>query len=150
MQDGGSKKRDLLRAPLSIMFLGGFALLAACILCIPLQHYVALGRFQHYGIAIFVFGLGYLVQGIANWPNIPRLAKWGYLATMAFFCSIGYLFMTNPWLDLRMYTTGDDQTTLRYSILSAYGVAGLFVISLWLLLAWREFKQHRARKKRSD
>jgi hypothetical protein len=150
MQDGGGKKPEFVRAPRSIIFLAVFALLAGCILCIPLQHYMPLGRFQHYGTGIFVFGLGYLVQGIANWPSIPNLAKAGYLATTTFFCSIGYLFMTNPWLDLRMCTTGDEQTSLRYNILSAYGVAGLLVVSLWLLLAWREFKLSRARKKASN
>jgi hypothetical protein len=147
MQDGPSKKRDLLRAPQSVIYLAIFALLAAGVLCVPLQHYMPLGRFQHYGMGIFIFGLGYLAQGIANWPVIPNLAKSGYLATTAFFCSIGILFMTNPWLDLRMYTFGDEQSTMRYYVLSAYGVAGLFVISLWLLLAWREFRQNRAKKK---
>jgi len=150
MQDGGRKKAALPRATRSVIFLAAFALLAACVLGVPLQHYMPLGRFQHYGIGIFVFGLGYLVQAIANWPAIPNLARAGYLATTVFFCSIGILFMTNPWLDLRMYTTGDEQTALRYYILSAYGVAGLFVMSLWLLLAWGEFKQSRKSKKTPD
>jgi hypothetical protein len=146
MQDGAGKKHVLVAAHINVLILGGFTLLAAAILYVPLQHFIPLGRYQHYGIAIFVFGLGYLVQGIVNWPGIQTLAKCGYMVTTAFFCSIGILFMTNPWLDLRMCTTGDEQTMLRYYILSGYGVAGLFVVSLWLVLALQEFRQNRKRK----
>jgi hypothetical protein len=148
MQGSGRKRPLLVGAYLNILLLAGFTILAGGILCVPLQHYMPLGRYQHYGIAIFVFGLGYLVQGIINWPGIQTLAKCGYMLTTVFFCSIGFLFMTNPWLDLRMCTTGDEQTMLRYNILSGYGVAGLFVVSLWLVLAVKELRQSLKRKQK--
>jgi len=150
MQDGGRNRPFLVTARTNILLLAGFTLLAGGILCVPLQHFMPLGRYQHYGIAIFVFGLGYLIQGIINWPGIKILAKCSYAVTTVFFCSIGFLFMTNPWLDMRMCPTGDEQAMLRYSILSGYGTAGLFVVFLWLFLAAQELQQSFRRKKIKD
>jgi hypothetical protein len=146
MQDGSAKKHVFVAAPRNILILVGFAMLAVGILATPLQHFMPLSRFQHYGIAIFVFGLGYLVQGVVSWRGIRRLARFAYLATTTFFCTAGLLFLNNPWLDLRMVTSGDEQLMFRNYVIGAYGAAGLFISLIWLLLAFQELKLHYSRK----
>jgi hypothetical protein len=149
MQDGSAKKHVLVAAPRNILILVGFAMVAVIIFVTPLQRLIPLSRFQHYGIAIFVFGLGYLVQGVVSWPGIKGLARFGYLATTAFFCSAGLLFLNNPWLDLRMVTSGDEQLIFRNYVIGTYGAAGLFISLIWLLLAFQEIQLHYSRSKSS-
>src|SRR5690606_22734862 len=79
-----------------------FAALALWVLQTPLQRFISLGRYQHYGIAISVFGLGYLAQTIFSWR---RLKAWGiaaYTSTGIFFSSVGLVFYLNPWLDYKI------------------------------------------------
>jgi hypothetical protein len=126
----------------------GFAILAFALHVIPLQRYMPLGRYQHYGISIGAFGLGYLVQGALSWRNSPTLARIGYIATTVLFCSAGLLLLSNSGLDLELSLSGEGQQRGRY-VLVVYAFFGLITSLIWLKLAQDDAK-HRPPKGESD
>lgn len=69
---------------------------------IPLQLHMPLGRYQHYGLSIFVLGLGYILQIVWSWKNLKRWARLGYIATGLYLTSVGIVLYANPWLDSRV------------------------------------------------
>src|ERR1700722_437726 len=50
-------------------------LCAAAIALLPLQKYMTLSRFQKYGMAIFAFGFGYLIQLAVSWRKLQKWAR---------------------------------------------------------------------------
>lgn len=109
-----------------------FAALALWVLQTPLQRFISLGRYQHYGIAISVFGLGYLAQTIFSWR---RLKAWGiaaYTSTGIFFSSVGLVFYLNPWLDYKIAVqTPEDERTRSILILS-YLIFSAMLAFIWI------------------
>ncbi len=124
-----------------------FALFAIALLFTPLQRYISLSRFQHYGISIFIFGLGYLLQAIISWHQVRVLARTAYLATSLLFVSASLIFMNNSGLDLQLSVSSEDQLVLRHYVIGGYGLAGLVISFIWLQLALDEIKQNLHRKK---
>jgi hypothetical protein len=100
------------------------SIIAAIALKMPLQHYISLTRYQHVGIAIFLFGMGYTMQSIWSWRVYSKWAKMANLATSAFFCSVGLYFYRNTWLE--EYAT--EATPTRY-------LGRLILMFIYLLLA---------------
>jgi hypothetical protein len=130
-----------------IWVLMGFALLAIALLLTPLQRHISLSRFQHYGISIFTFGLGYLVQVIVSRHEVRALARLAYFATGCLFVSAGIIFMSNPGLDLQLSVSSDDQLMLRHYLIGGYGLVGLSISFVWLKLAFDEIAEKFSRKK---
>jgi hypothetical protein len=113
-----------------------FFVLAGCImaplcLSIPIQHYITLGRYQHYGMAIFLFGMGYVLHTIWNWKQNLPATRFSNCYAALFFVSIGLIFYSCPWLDPVMSVMTDEQTIFR-----SYLVRGYFVSALGLMLVW--------------
>jgi len=131
----------------SIWLLMGFALLAIALLLTPLQRHISLSRFQHYGISIFTFGLGYIIQVIVSWHQVRALARFAYFATGFLFASAGIIFMSNPGLDLQLSVSSEDQLLFRHYLIGGYGLVGLFISFIWLKLAFDEIAQKFSRPK---
>ncbi|HEY9758660.1 MAG TPA: hypothetical protein V6C97_26070 [Oculatellaceae cyanobacterium] len=109
----------------------GFAL-AGLTMLVPLQRFISLGRYQHYGISIFLFGLGYGLHCLWNWRALIGWSRACYLATAAFFCSVGIIFWANPWMDSRTGVATDEQNLLRQLYIGVYLVLGFLLVATWL------------------
>jgi len=104
-----------------------FSALAVIIYCTPLQRYVTLGRYQHYGIAIGLFGVGYLLQTIWSWKEFTRWARWAYLSTGIFSLTVGLTFFYNPWLDTKVAPQTHANDQMRPILMALYLLSSLYV-----------------------
>lgn len=98
----------------------------------PLQKYFTMGRYQHYGITISIFGLGYLLQTIWSWRTFTKWARISYLSTGLFFSTVGMTFYTNPWLDSRMSMQTADKELWKNIFIAVYVLITLAIVSIWL------------------
>lgn len=110
----------------------------------PLQHYMTLARFQHYGICLAVWAVGFLLQTLVSWR---RLGPWGraYLGVstlyMALFAGVLY---TNPWLDPRVQLETNIQGSLRHEFACVFLVLGIILSGTWKM--WDTEEKRRGNK----
>ena len=104
---------------------------AAAVALFPLQKYISLGRFQKYGMAILIFGIGYFLQLAWSWGKLQKWARASNAATAAFFAFVGITFYQNPWLDTHVSVQTDDRITQRYLLLVAYSVFAVIIATIW-------------------
>lgn len=99
----------------------------------PLQHHITLARFQHYGICLYVWSLGFLIQTVWSWKYLTIRGRIAMISTGLYVGLFAIVFYTSPWLDVRMAVQTEDQGLLRilYSILCA--LLGIIVAILWLI-----------------
>jgi hypothetical protein len=100
-------------------------------LCVPLQHYITLGRYQHYGLAVFLFGMGYVIQTIWSWNSLSKWVRISYVMTGIFFCSVGCVFWTNTWLDSNVAVQTEDREYQRNRLLAFYVIFGISIVGIW-------------------
>lgn len=108
------------------------AIIALIVLKTPLQHYVSLGRYQHIGIAIFLFGMGYVMQMIWSWRTWSKWARVSNIATSLFFCSVGIFFYANSWVDNSVADPTTEKMLLRSLFIGIYCFFSFMVAALWL------------------
>jgi hypothetical protein len=123
----------------------GFVL-GAVTLMVPLQHYISLGRYQHYGIAIFLFGFGYVLHSIWTWRQQSFWSRLCYSFTGVFFCSVGLLFYANPWLDWKTAVQTGEKDLLRKTYMGVYLFLGFVLVLVWLVT----YSKTREKRKTSD
>lgn len=109
------------------------SVLGGLLLLIPLQRFVSLGRYQHYGLAVFVFGLGYILHCIWTWRGEKFWPRLCYILTGAFFCSVGLLFYANPWMDWKNSAQTEEKQLLRFALSGVYLALGFALIIIWLI-----------------
>lgn len=118
-----------------------FAILSLVTVQIPVQHFVDLGRFQHYAIAVGLFAFGYVAQTIFSWKELSRWARFTYLITALFFGSMGMVFYYNPWLDFKMRLPSPEREATRSFIIYSYMTLSVIMGGIWLKLAHEESKE---------
>jgi Ca2+/Na+ antiporter len=104
-----------------------FAMLAAGVYLTPLQKYMTLSRFQHWGMAIGLLGVGYLLQSIWSWNTFSRWARIAHLSSAFFWLVVGFTFYSNPWLDTRMSAGTHDTEISRSTLMIIYLVLFLYL-----------------------
>lgn len=134
--------------------------MAAAIIATPLQLHYSLSRYQHYGLGIFVWGLGHIIQTIWMWRLSGKWMRIGGICGGLYLTSLGLVFYANPWLDPRVAVQTEAQENFRALI--GYLYTGLTVP---LMLVWIEStiessknrraavistKAHDPRKQRTD
>ncbi len=102
------------------------------ILSIPLQLHMSLGRYQHYGLALFAFGLGYIIQTVWSWRHLARRPRLGYAITGLYLTSIGFILYANPWLDTRVTAITEEKENLKALIGWIYAIACLPLACVYL------------------
>ena len=112
--------------------IGIFSAIAIATYLTPLQKYFTMGRYQHYGITISIFGLGYLLQTIWSWRTFTKWARISYLSTGLFFSTVGMTFYTNPWLDSRMAMQTADKEFWKTIFIAIYILITIAIVSIWL------------------
>lgn len=112
----------------------------------PLQHYISLTRYQHVGIAIFLFGMGYVMQTIWSWRVYSKWAKLANIATFMFFCSVGLFFYMTPGLDGYTTDPSPKKILVRLSHIFTYLFFALGVSLFWVKWAHEDNKVKDAEK----
>ncbi|MDR3615559.1 MAG: hypothetical protein P4L53_18510 [Candidatus Obscuribacterales bacterium] len=120
-----------------------FFVLIGCItaplcLSIPIQHYITLGRYQHYGMAIFLFGMGYVMHTIWTWKHSFPATRFSNCYAALFFVSIGLIFYSCPWLDPVMSVMTEEQTAFRHYLIRGYFMGALGLMLVWVIAAVEE------------
>lgn len=138
------KATDGIRIRLKDYFLIVLGLVSSLvILVVPLQLYVPLGRYQHYGLAVFVLGLGYVIQVVWSWPRLKRWPRRGYAITGLYLTSVGIVLYANPWLDSRVAIMTEEKESLKALIGWLYTMLGLplaYVYIEWMKEEKKVFK----------
>lgn len=113
------------------VLLFSFVFLAVLTYLVPMQKYLPLSRFQHYGLATFVFGMGYLVQLVWSWKLLSRWYRIAYFMSSGYILTASLILYANPWLDsaASMYT--ETQKALRYVIVGGFGIMFLPLFYSW-------------------
>jgi hypothetical protein len=109
-----------------------FGIVALATLFLPIQNWISLGRYQHYGIVIFIFGLGYVVQIAYAWTLLSKWTKISYLATGLFFTSVGLVFYANPWLDYKVAVQTEEKDRFRGFLVCFYVTFSLAIVGIWV------------------
>ena len=123
----------------------GFVMAPLC-LRIPIQHYMTLGRYQHYGIAIFLFGMGYVMHSVWTWKQSLPATRFSSCYAALFFTSIGLIFYACPWLDPVMAVMTDEQTVFRAYLMRGYIMGALGLMLIWVIAAVEEQLKLRRKK----
>jgi len=141
-----TKLRKVLREKLKDYCLVLAAIVAALVVLLtPLQLYMPLGRYQHYGLCVFVLGMGYILQIVWSWRSLKRWPRLGYTATALYLCSVGMVLYANPWLDARMAVITEQKENLRALIGWTYTIFG--VILAFIYLEWMQADYRGRRRK---
>lgn len=111
-----------------IMFVAAIALLK-----FPLQHHITLARFQHYGLCLYVWSLGFFLQTVWSWRNLTVRGRACLLSTGFYVGLFAIIFYESPWLDSRMAVQTDEQNLLRLLYAAICGALGLVVAIIWLV-----------------
>jgi len=125
-------------------------LLAAIMFVTPLQKFITLSRVQHYGICLFVAGIGHVLELVWSWRSLKRWGRLGLLATGTYMAAVGITFYSNPNLDLRegMATVAQSETTRitgwRFSL------AAIFVLIIWTMWMKEEASVREKAPRHSD
>lgn len=107
-------------------------IIAIAIYRFPLQRHISLARFQHYGICLYVWSLGFILQTIWSWKYLSVRGRLAMLSTGIYVGIFAMVFYSSPWLDARMAVQTMEQGYLRilYAILCA--LLGIVVAVMWL------------------
>lgn len=124
-----------------------FAILGLIAIATPIQHFVTLGRAQHHGIAIGLFGLGFWAESIFS---IKKLSKWAirsYLAAGVFFVSVGIIFYKNTWLYSNVAVQTEYDKQLKDFLLVIYFITATIVTAIWIKWIYEEHKERKLEEK---
>lgn len=124
--------------------------LALVVMTIPLQLYMPLGRYQHYGLSVFVLGMSYLLQLVWSWPRMTRWPRAGYAATGLYLASIGLILYANPWLDARAAMMTMEKEKFRRSLGWIYTILALPLAYIYFRWMQVDYKRQSAKDKGGD
>lgn len=102
------------------------------LMSVPLQLYMPLGRVQHYGLSLFILGLGYILQVVWSWSHLKLWPRLGYAITGLYLTSIGIIFYANPWLDTRVAIMTEEKESLKSLIGWLYSIFSLPLVYVYV------------------
>ena len=105
-----------------------------------------MSRLQHYGLALFLVGLGYILQVIWSWSSLRTWTRLGQLVSGLFLTSTALVLYANPWLESKMGVRTEAQESLKTIILNTYALLVVPVFILCLLWSREEIRAHRKKQ----
>ncbi len=133
-------KKILMSLARHIMVLSG-GIAGLFVLFTPIQLHIPMGRFQHYGLAIACFGLGFLMQVLFSWKALGKWGRTSYMTSFAFFALVGLAFYLNPWLDYRVSIQTQENEATKGILIICYLFCSLAVVGSWIKWILEENKQ---------
>ncbi|MBI4532355.1 MAG: hypothetical protein HY711_00285 [Candidatus Melainabacteria bacterium] len=124
-------------------------LVAIAMMATPIQLYIPMARLQHYGLAIFVVGLGYIIQVIWSWTRLGLWSRLGHLFSGVYFNAAAVTLYANPWLDPKITLRTENQEHWRDLIVIAFLFSTL-VLVVFSILWVREERQTKHVPQRKD
>ncbi len=106
--------------------------LAFCLLKFPIQHHISIARFQHYGLCLYLWSLGYFFQLIWSWKHLTRKGRASLFSTGVYVGIFAIIFYSSPWLDVRMAVQTEEQDILRLVYSAVCAGLGFIVAIIWL------------------
>lgn len=108
-------------------------LIALSILLFPLQKHIPLSRFEHYGMSIYVWALGFIAQVAVSWRILSPLGRASYISAAIYLGTFGATIYNNPWLDRHIsLQTYAQEEMIDGFFLVAIG-SGILVSLLWFV-----------------
>jgi hypothetical protein len=138
-QQGTKSLKQVLRDYFFVLVFGAISLAAQLI---PLQRYISIARYEHYGLSIFLFGLGCVLHMIWKWPRVRPWSRAFYACTGIFICSVGLVLYSNPWLDTKTSVINEARADLRALIIGGYVLSALALVLIGYL-SWKDDQEHR-------
>jgi cytochrome b561 len=108
-----------------------FAIASLTFFLFPIQHYVTISRFQHWGVAVAMLGIGFLLETACLFKKLDRWACRCYLSTGLFFASVAVVLYTNPWLDPRVKIQTTETDRMECIFIVAYLVFCIYLAAVW-------------------
>ncbi|HMO19658.1 MAG TPA: hypothetical protein PKD05_12200 [Candidatus Melainabacteria bacterium] len=109
-----------------------FAVLGVIVFLIPVQHYITIGRAQHHGTAIAIFGLGFWIETLLAGKSLHKWGKIAYLGTGLLFISVGAFFFKYPWIYSNVSIQTEENIQIRNILLGVY-LAGITALTaIWI------------------
>jgi hypothetical protein len=116
-------------------------ILALVVFFFPIQHYASMGRYQHYGLAIFIWGMGYVLHAIWTWRNAGPWSRWSYVVGGLYLTSLGMMLYANPWLEPKVAMHTDDQAIKRFWISMTYTFLTVPTTLMWVAGLFEELRE---------
>lgn len=107
-------------------------LLAGAVRLFPLQHHISLSRYQHWAIALYVWGIGFFIQAAWSWKRLSKIGKASLVAAGVYVLSSAAALYSNPWLDSSISLQFAEQESTRFVISLSCCAGGLLVGLLWI------------------
>lgn len=125
-------------------------IMAILALYIPLQRYISLARFQHYGIALYVWSLGFIVQTVWSWKALRKWGRLCLLSTGIYVSSLALVLYSNPWLDprIQIQTSGQDVLRILYAI--SWITIGVVLAVLWVIWGIEEMRNRQMQQSKDQ
>lgn len=109
-----------------------FAILGVTVFLIPIQHYITIGRAQHHGAAIAIFGLGFWIETLLAGKSLHKWGRIAYLGTGLLFTSVGAVFFKYPWIYSNVSIQTEENLQIRNILLGVY-LVGITVLTVtWI------------------
>lgn len=108
-------------------------ILATIIAAYPLQLYISLSRYQHYGLAVFAWGFCYVWHFIWYYKVTLPWARLCFLFTGIYLASAGFLFYLNPWLDVSADLITSQMRHVRLILGITYLALALPIFFTWYM-----------------
>lgn len=109
-------------------------IIALVVFKIPLQHYVTMARFQHYGICLYIWALGFALQTVWSWRYLTIRGRACLISTAFYVGVFAIIFYQSPWLDVRMAVQTEENEMMRMVYAALCAFLGFIVCVFWL--AW--------------
>ncbi len=120
-----------------------FFVLAAAILATPIQLHFPISRIQHFGLASFTAGLGYIVQTVWSWKTLRLWARLIQCYFGIWFGTVGLVLYGNPWLEPEMAIRTESQEELRSLVVRSIGFLAMPIPFLGLMWIREELNARR-------
>lgn len=108
-----------------------FAAIALAVFFTHMQNFMPISRFQHYGIALLIFGTGWLLETVTSFAKLNKWARMCYVSTSTFFLSVGLVCFTNAWIGHRVSIATEDNLRTERILVVSYLIFSIYLAGVW-------------------
>ena len=132
-------KERAIRYPFSTVSL----FITVIVLYLPIQSWIPFARAQHYGLGLFIWGMGYVLDTIWSWRKMTNLMRFTFASTGLYCTTLGLFCYSNPWLDSRFAVQSDYQEDLAKQVFTLYVYLGIPLTISWFVASVKADKERK-------